>query len=45
MPVIEYSDMAITRQLYQLQEINQLIEQEEQALTARTIVCAARSHR
>jgi len=36
MPVIEYSDMAITRQLYQLQEIDQLIEQEEQALTART---------
>ena len=28
--------MAITRQLYQLQELDQLIEQEEQALTART---------
>jgi uncharacterized protein len=36
LPVIEYRHMAITRQLYQLQEIDQLIEQEEQALTAAT---------
>lgn len=36
MPVIEYSDMAIARQLFQLQEIDSLIEQEEQALTAST---------
>ena len=36
LPDIEYSDMAITRQLYQVQELDQLVEQEEQALTART---------